>query len=88
MPSVYDYVNGDNKATSKTGLKNRFLGRFFFILDFQKGYFGLMNCHMVPYNFLLLLNSYTTQSINVKWLLEAFPAAALFWWKIALYGRF
>ena len=85
MPSVYDYVNGDNKATSKTGLKLRFLGHFFFILDFQKGYFGLMSCHMVPYNFLLLLNSYMTQSINVKWLLEAFPAAALFWWKIAYY---
>ena len=79
MPSVYDYVNGDNEATSKVGLKIRFLGRFFLVLDFQKGYFGLMSCHMVLYEFFLLLNSYMTKFIHENWLSDDFSAAGLSW---------
>ena len=85
MPSVYDYVNGDNEATSKVGLKIRFLGRFFLVLDFQKGYIGLMSCHMVLYELFLLLNSYMTQFIHEIWLSDAFSAVALFIWNPALY---
>ena len=84
MPSVYDYVNGDNEATSKVRLKIRFLVRFFLILDFQKGYVGLTSCHMVLYESFLLLNSYMTQFIHENWLSDAFSAAALSWWNIAI----